>query len=284
MIKLIASDLDGTLLSGHDQVHPENVKALQAAMARGVHFAVASGRSVSSCSILMRAHGLDEVTIIGVNGCQVMDRPFGKIIVEHQLRQDAAREAMRVFDAYGLGACLYTRDALVYSTQRILEVCEGGRQKTTSHEQMDGAGTRILSGPEAVQQALEGTPLKAFCIVDHGQEEAFAAAREACARIPGISITSSWINNFEVMPEGVDKGTALRELAEHLGIKRDEVMAFGDSENDVEMLRWAGHSYAMENAQPEVKEAAANCTGHCTEGGVGMAIWKHLKADGEVVL
>jgi hydroxymethylpyrimidine pyrophosphatase-like HAD family hydrolase len=68
MIRLIACDLDGTLLSSPDLIHPDNKKAICAAQRKGVHFVVASGRSCGNCSQLLKSNGMDAM-IIGVNGC-----------------------------------------------------------------------------------------------------------------------------------------------------------------------------------------------------------------------
>lgn len=273
MIRLIASDLDGTLLSRFDTIHPENLRAIREAMSYGVHFAAVSGRSAAACSILMQAHGLDDAHILGVNGCHVLDRPFGRTLEAHLMGREAARRAIEVALAHELEACLYTQDAIIYADEESLIRHEGGANNPNQERLLASAGLRVVAGMDAMEAGLAGRPMKTFCIARPGQDNAaFLAAREETARIPGVSMTSSWHNNYEAMPEGVDKGTALASLAARLGIGPDEVLAFGDNENDLPMLMWAGHGYAVENAQDIVKQSVCRTTGQCMDGGVAQAI------------
>lgn len=273
---MIASDLDGTLLQDHDRIHPDNLAALLRVMDKGVVFAMASGRSAAACSQIALAHGLDRAVIIGVNGGQVWDGPFGGVVSVHRLPRETARAAMDIFSENGLQACLYTEDAIVYSDRPALAWMEEMDEERAGNAQLMRAGMRILSGTKAVDAALQTTPLKTFCVKQEGQEAAFARAREMCAKLQGVELTSSWSDNFEVMPLGVNKGEALKALASRLGIARDEVMAFGDNENDIPMLAWARYGYAMANAQPAVRSAVPYQTGACSDGGVAQAIARWL--------
>lgn len=274
MIRLIVSDLDGTLLSDHETIHPENVAAIKAAMEQGIHFAVASGRSAASCSVLLRMHGLEETPILAVNGCHIVEKPFGRTLAMHCMTAQAARESIDIMEAHGLEGCLYAGNAIVYTSQSALRECEGDMEASDYHDMLRSAGERVEAGLEAMRAAIETTPMKTFCLCQPGQEEAFARAREASAHIADTDLTSSWISNFEVMPAGVDKGTAVRDLAAQLGIAREDVLAFGDNDNDLPMLRWAGHGVAMRNSVPVVLEEIRRVTGHCRDGGVAKEIYR----------
>ena len=81
---------------------------------------------------------------------------------------------------------------------------------------------------------------------------------------------------MELAAGGVNKGTALQALAAHLGLGPEQVMAFGDAGNDLEMLSWAGWSFAMDNASPQAKAAAKYRTAANTEAGVGQAVEKYV--------
>lgn len=274
MIKLIATDLDGTLLSGYDTISEENIVAIRAEMAKGVHFTVASGRSAYSCARLLRMHGLEEAHIIAVNGAHTMDRPFGKTLSLHVMEPALAAECIRIFESYDLHSCLYAADMVVYGTQESMAYFEYKPAKIAVKD-AETAPEPIRYGPDAMRAALAASPLKAFCAYRKGQQAAFEAARAACARLDGASLTSSWMDNFEVMPTGVDKGAALCALAAQLGIDREEVMAFGDHDNDLSMLTWAGVGVAMGNARESIKHAVRHVTKTCNESGVahGIALW-----------
>lgn len=257
MIKLIATDLDGTLLKDHETIHEDNLSAIREAQRRGALFAIASGRNIESCYRLLERHGIQGAAVIAMNGCQIAESLRGGILRVRYIDSASARATMRIFAENGLDACLCTEDDVLYPTAQA--------RLSISGKTGPGDGERI-------EPALRGNVFKTFCICKKGQEAAFARAREECGRLPGVYLTRSWADNFEVMPKGVDKGEALRSLAESLGIAPGEIMAFGDYENDLEMLRYAGHSYAMGNATEAVKAAARHITGRCREGGVAQAI------------
>lgn len=276
MIRLIVSDLDGTLLSSHDTIHPDNLAAVQKALRRGIRFAVASGRGPAACSVLLRDAGLDEVPILGVNGAHVIDRPYGRMIALHAMAPEAAAQVAAIAERHGLDACFYNQDAIVYGTRDAYDRQTAVHQSDTFAARMAEAGCAYRIGQEALREALARPVLKAYCVFLPGQEDAFAKARAEAARIPGVALTSSWHDNFEVMPEGVDKGSAVRALAAQYGVAAQEVLAFGDSDNDLPMLRWAGHGYAMGNAAPEVKAEIDRHTAPCHEAGVARVIERYL--------
>jgi len=275
MIRLIASDLDGTLLKDHETIHPDNLIALREAMDRGIRFAVASGRSPTSCARLLLAHGLEDAHIISVNGCKVVERPFGRVLASHYLGEGIAQAVLEILAQHGLEACLYAEDMTVYTSEESFVYHEGmsyAEWKSSWNPEDQAHRWRKLCGAEGIAEGLRSRPMKVFCTRHPGQEAAHARARAACAALPGVEMTSSWFDNFEVMPAGVDKGMALCALASGLGISRQEVMAFGDCDNDLSMLTWAGIGVAMGNAQPVVKAGAAYETGTHREGGVAQGI------------
>ena len=91
-----------------------------------------------------------------------------------------------------------------------------------------------------------------------------------------LAVTTSFGENMELTAPGVNKGSAVQALCEKLGLEPDQVMAFGDAGNDLELLAWAGWSFAMGNASSEAKAAARYTTGTNREGGVGMAVEQYL--------
>ncbi|MGL5244586.1 MAG: HAD-IIB family hydrolase, partial [Sarcina sp.] len=94
--------------------------------------------------------------------------------------------------------------------------------------------------------------------------------------VPGLEVVSSSLNNFEIMAEGTSKGKAVKALAERLGVKREEIMCIGDSENDLSMIEYAGVGIAMGNALDMLKEKATFVTKSNNEHGVARAIEKFI--------
>lgn len=257
-ISMIVSDLDGTLLCDHETIHPDNLRAIQRAISLGIRFVVATGRSLSSCRRLLARHGIEDAHIIAVNGCQTAELHSDALLDAHYLETDAGIASLAIYAKYGLHGCLYTENSTVYPTEEAM--C------AISSHQMSNCG------PAALAAALSKKLLKTFCIRRDGQEEAFACARAECAALPNVEITSSWHDNFEVMPYGVDKGHAVLRLAKMLGIGKERIAAFGDSENDLSMLTVVGYGYAMANASDVVRKAVDRYTGSNADGGVAMAL------------
>lgn len=250
--------MDGTLLIDHETIHPNNVKAIHRAMEQGARFVVASGRTVASCRRVLAAHALHDIAVIGANGGEISDHE-GFIVEQHFMDSELARKTLRIYSENGLHACLCSEKGVVYPTAEAMERIAGRTAEASKY------------GENAIQDALVH-PYKTACIKLAGQESAFEAARNACERLPGIQITSSWHNNFEAMPTGVSKGAALRRLAARLDICADEVLAFGDGENDLSMLAYVGFGYVMGNAQADIIAKAKYVTGRNDQAGVAQGI------------
>lgn len=109
-----------------------------------------------------------------------------------------------------------------------------------------------------------------------GETEVLAEALGEINLLPGIHITRSAENNFEVMPKGVNKGLALRELAHVMGISLDQIMAIGDSDNDTDMLKIVGMPVVMGNGDDAVKQLARYITDTNDNGGVAQAIYRFI--------
>lgn len=250
-IRLIACDMDGTLLGPDGKVSPGNAAALGRAVDAGIALLVASGRSPGEIATLMR--GVDApFDILSMNGALVrlrghddMRRPLSPAHIA--LCADAAEEN-------GIPWVVFTGESILDS-----------ERNEKNWRNRAGSVTR----DEAV--ALADSILKFVAFDRHGNPEGLLRARDAAQRA-GLAVASSWTNNFEVNAPGVDKGSALRAAADALGIRRGQVMALGDYENDLTMLAWAGWSVAMGNALPRVAAAARYQTATNAEDGVAQAI------------
>ena len=129
--------------------------------------------------------------------------------------------------------------------------------------------------PEDLNAALEGKAVEKIHIfhVPPERRQELLDAVEACGP---LAVTTSFGDNMELTAPGVTKGSAVQALCARLGLGPDQVMAFGDAGNDLELLSWASWSFAMANASDEAKAAARYITGTNREGGVGMAVEQYL--------
>jgi len=271
VIRLVALDLDGTLLDGRGRVPAENLEALAAAARRGVHLVVVTGRSYPFA--LQAVGGLpNPLTLIAYNGAVARVRGGGTLAVRHLAPETARRvlEATRPwrastlmqFDRDGEGQTVY--DRMSWEPPNRRGYFERIRHLVRAVDDLEGA----LDDDPPVQVAFNGgTREMADVVAAVGAVE----GQHAMA----VSVTSYPARDFtlvDVNAAGATKGPALADIARHLGVARDEVFAIGDNHNDVDMLRWAGTAVVMGNAEPELLDLGLPVTAPNTEAGVAQAL------------
>ncbi|MBR3018536.1 MAG: HAD family phosphatase [Clostridia bacterium] len=261
-IRLIATDLDGTLLNSRRQIPDRNLLAIRAAQEKGITVAISTGRFPENVYVLLEDYAL-RCPIIGANGADIIDENLNRL----SETCIAAESALRVLEQLiRLGS-----DYFMFASQAICTSLE-----TRKHHSELSYGNRIrvlgftyYHGPkEAAALADQGITHK-FFVCDNVP---LPLVREALRGIPGISMTQSSANNIEIMPLGIDKGIGIRRLADLLGIAMSQVMALGDEENDIPMLRAAGYGVAMGNGSEEAKAAARFITDTNDNCGFAKAI------------
>lgn len=260
-LRLVAIDLDGTLLDGmgHD-LSEHNLKALRAAEAAGIRIAIATGRRTAYASPVFERHGFSpEMPIISSNGA-VTRTLGGKILAQRKMRADVARELCGLLRPFGV--VVFTFDRAGNGNHRELVV-----------EDLDETSRHIALWAEANRNAIEVIkPLESA--FDSGEDpiQGMVAGSVAQMRMAEAALAASPLSSLcaairteypardlsivDLMPVGVSKGVALRELCEMLGIDRKETMAIGDNWNDLDMLEWAAQGVLMGNAAPELKTRA----------------------------
>jgi len=267
-VRLIAADMDGTLLNQYSQVSGRTARAIRKAREKGILFAACTGRFPDDASMVMKDAGI-EGAVIGVNGCVIYDKPFGNTLTEHLMRPETARRAAEVLEELREGYFIFCRGA-VYARH----------MEKKHHSEIDFVDRREIvervryyHGKEACLQALDQPIYKFYIYHTNGGHE-MAEIRESLGAVPDHSLTQSNDNNVEIMPAHVSKGTGLKDLAERLSISPENILALGDQLNDLPMLNYAGISVAMGNASPAVKAAARHVTTPNTEDGVAEAIYR----------
>lgn len=271
-IRLVAVDLDGTLLREGGIASRLTRSTVRAAAKSGVHIILATGRTCQTAISLARSLGLQD-PIISANGAHVMSSPSGEDWQVIPVPADVWPGLVELLD--GLGArfethvkggsfmeARFTRKtkprakSLGDALRRWLSPARRGRARIVA----DGASVK-----------LAGQALKAFV---HGPSEVvqkIIAAGEAA--FPGrlhyvITVTATRESVLEIQDVSVSKGQALALVAERLGMAMDETAALGDGDNDVEMLEAAGIGVAMANASPKLAMVADRFTLSCDEDGV----------------
>lgn len=272
-VKLIAMDMDGTLLLPQPRVQPISdgcIRALHRADEAGIHLAIASGRVADDAGFFALDMDLPNVHILGVNGSCCLDRPMGQVSENHTLPLPTAQAILDLLTERGLAYGVFCPFDLVLSKRDVSE--EEVRLHWGTYLLRESCRCRVHMGGEGLAEAMAKGVNKLLVLDDRGQEvlSPVRSLLEQC--FPEIEVTSSWINNLEINPRGVNKGSALTALADRLGIPMSQVMAIGDQGNDLPMLACAGYAVAMGNSAPEVLAQATHVTLSNAEDGVAAAI------------
>lgn len=270
-IKLIAFDLDGTLLTASKEITSYTRRILEEAAARGIEIVPATGRPI-------RGVPEDLYCFPGVryavtsNGARLIEMATGRTVREDLLSYEKAKEVLAILQEYD------TMREVFYDGQGYIEKEKLPRVERYIHTK---AVTDYITRTRVPVEDLEGMFERERRAVDKVQG-IFAdwGEREACyarlLKMSGIEVAGALGNNVEVNGAGVHKGAALTVLGERLGISPEEMLAFGDGSNDITMLQMAGTGIAVANAQPEVREAADGIAGSNDEDGVARYIERHI--------
>ncbi|MGC9522608.1 MAG: Cof-type HAD-IIB family hydrolase [Anaerolineae bacterium] len=243
MIQLIAFDLDGTLMDGDQRISPRVRKALSSTVGRGVKVTLATGRMFSATVGYARDLGI-EMPLICYQGGWIQGLNTD-VLRRVTLPQDHAHAALALGQTEGWHRILYA-DGQLYIDEP--------RYPLRFYEQLLGPNPEIRPDLEQVLEHHEADKVLFVAdpdrIPDMGQLLNNRFGQEA-------EVVRSHAQFVEVVPKGVDKGSALAWLAEYVGVPREATLAVGDQENDLSMIRWAGTGVAMGNATTGVKQAAA---------------------------
>ena len=268
-VRIIASDLDGTLINSKEELSTANLDALMRAAAEGIEFVPATGRFYESMPDVIK--DLEFVNYaITCNGAEVYDVRNKQVIFSANIPMDRAVEAMEFLDGYPILYYCYMDNA-AWITAKVKE------------EMLAGITDDLLRN--YAQKACRPVPdLKQF-IRDTGHDVQKIIALTADIELREIiwkiltgdayadfTITSAFMQNIEINAKDANKGYALKMLADHLKVDMEETMALGDGTNDTSMIVDAGLGIAMENAAEEVKAAADYITASIAEDGVAKAI------------
>jgi len=270
-IRMVVSDLDGTLLSGPRHISERTRRALAEVRDMGVHVVLASARPPRS---IRRYHEALALTapVIASNGALLWDLHAGIPVARIAMEPDLAWEITQLGRSLGTIVNLESDDEWFTDStnERILE-----NIRIFAVPPPDGVGV--------LDEMLErGEPVdKIFLdLRDLAPEEA-ETARAAVTRAVGqrVNLTETVPGLLDMVAAGATKAAMAQRLARSLGVKAEEVLALGDHDNDVSMLRWAGIGVAMGNATPAAKEAADTITSSNLRDGVADAL-QHWVLDG----
>lgn len=255
--KLIASDLDGTLVRSDGTVDPRTRRALAAAEAAGATVVFCTARPHRGLDTLANETGHRGVAICN-NGAMLWDLHTESVLEASPLAPAVARKLVALLEAEVPGGA--------WAVERTGGFGHEPGYVTRWPIPADAAvdAVHALIAEPAVKLLLRHSRLSADVLL--------ARARAACGHLAELSHSSMTDALLEISAAGVSKATALARLCAQRGIDRRDVVAFGDMPNDVPMLAWAGHSVAVANAHPDAQAAADELTASNDEAGVALVL------------
>lgn len=286
MIKVIASDMDGTLLNENHEISERTVKAIRQAERRGIRFMIITGRT-----FLGALEGLGEAEFtcdyIVSSGAEVRNERK-ELVFEGLLKKEACKTVCEILERYPVQT-LFCTDHLEYCFGNeedleinLLEHIKAFDESIPEDElknhffyQLLRDKTRCVENYEELEKMK--APISKIFIFSL-KLEALKKLRRELKKIPGIVIASSGDNNLEITDVSAQKGIVLKRYIESLGYEMGEVMVLGDSMNDYSMFSMDfGAKVAMGNADPEIKKLATFITKTNAEDGAAFAIEELLK-------
>ena len=266
MIKLIFSDIDGTLLDSKGRMPPDFDEVIAQLAARGVLFAPCSGRQYFSLLDSFPAYR-DKFLFVAENGALVMYQGrelFASVMERALIRQVVLAVAARFPEA----CCLLCGKRAAYIRQE--QAGDAVRAALKKY------GTHFVTAADFSAIGDEPVKLSFFDASGRAESTVYQALQPFADRLHVICSDAHWV---DVMNRESNKGAAIRQVQQKLGVQPDECAAFGDARNDREMMEAVGCSFAMANAHPKIQALARFAAAGNDEGGVLRAI-RRLIAEG----
>lgn len=230
MIKLIALDIDGTLLDDNGNVSPNTILKLKELIEKGIHIVLATGRTHQSADNLQKRLSLD-VPIISYNGGKITLPSKGEIFDS----KIPVKDAIKIIE--------YAEENNVYAKAYIDDVMYISEEDQDSIDFAKKHGIKY----SAIGKLSTNIKQDVSMIVFFEKDEELGDIDSLFGHM-NVSITRSMPKAYEFMAKGSTKGNSLRILSDYLGIKREEILAVGNALNDLEMLKFAGVGIAMKNS------------------------------------
>ena len=279
-MKLIATDLDGTLLNEKGEISIENARAIKKAMDHGIQFVVATGRSYHAAKNPIQARGIT-CPIICLNGAITYDLNQ-ELIRKVPMDMAICKEILSVCQQADMYIEFFTEnnvfsDSREYFMQVMMDIIKSANPDVSEESIRSRAEARFQN--DQVQfidhyheiftmENIDIYKILGFSLDKKKLKDVFSKLEDKS----NLTITSSGDINLEFNHPEAQKGIALEILANSMGIKMEDVMALGDNLNDKSMLQRSGRGVAMENATDEIKELCKYKTKTNNENGVAFAI------------
>lgn len=283
MIKLVASDLDGTILAKNNYIYENNYKAIRDLLNNKMNFVICTGKTYpitkEICSKINATYG-----IFG-NGNQIIDLKTGKEIYSNLLSKNDVLTCIDIAKKYNMHVHIYTNTEVI--SEELLYLDLRNYKLQTSNNTKTSMEFKIVNN---IKNHLSNNDVKVRKLVVTSTHSTQMAKDEI---LNSLNVSTTTIKKFgsykdlvidkeyeyiDIMPKNVSKNTALQILGDYLHISSEEMLTIGDNLNDFDMIKNAGIGVAVANAYDEVKQVANYTTINPVEkGGFAEAVYKFIK-------
>lgn len=262
MIKMIVSDMDGTLLNKDLKISQKNLDAIDYIRSKGIRFCVATGRPEQLVKEYINDLQMEDPMIL-YNG-SVITHPFkeGKLF-ELKLSENQIRDIVTICEQHNVIYMLYTKDRIISKPNYRVDFFEERNKSLPLKEKCVFEDIRDI-------ELLVKEDVNKILIIEQDEEKFELVKNEFMSRTD-LNVASSQKGFIDCNPKGASKGNALKVLCEHFGYSLDEVIVFGDQDNDVSMMKIAGTSVCMLNGSYLAKKHSDDIT--LSNNDSGFAYW-----------
>lgn len=266
--KLLALDMDGTLLNSDLKISQENKMVIEELKKMGVVVTIATGRTYPAIIAYARELNID-VPIIAYNGGIIKYLHDGRIIYSNNIPVEQCINTIDICKEFDVDCYLYSENKIFIEKQGfLLEFYEEINKNLKEQEKIEVVNVKDM------KNSLKEDPKIYKIVVFSDNANAVSEVSKKLLKEGNLEVYKSSDCFLDVTNKGVSKGIGVKKLAEYLEIAKEEIIAVGDSDNDISMLKYAGLGIAMGNAIEETKQAADYVTDSNNENGVANAIRK----------
>lgn len=271
---VIALDLDGTLLTPQKTILPASLNALRDARAAGVKVLIVTGRHHVAIHPFYQALGLDTPAIC-CNGSYLYDYPARQVLASNPLRTEQARQLVTLLETYQIEGLMYVDDAMLYpaNSEKIAGHVARTRAWASSLPEAQRPVFKEVSSLRDSASTVDN--IWKFALIDSDLPKLRQFTEQVESTL-GLSGEWSWQDQVDITQHGNSKGARLAEWVAQQGLSMDQVVAFGDNENDLSMLETAGLGVAMGNAADNIKARAKLTIGNNEQASIADAIYRYV--------
>ena len=289
MYKLVAIDLDGTMLNQYGEVTEKTKKIVKKCIEKGAEIVLASGRPIDSIKTIARDLGIEGYFIAG-NGALIYDIQKDKVIYENYIKKEKVLEIIKICEENSIAYNVYT-DKLILTTNLKFNVLYYYKENLKK-EQNKQTNISIVKNMYEYVEGMEDGKFSKITICDQN-DTIFQSIIKKVKEISDVKVLDIAHMSRKVIVQGteeipieyfyteisaknVDKWTAIEFLIEKLGLKKEDIMAIGDNMNDKEMIENAGLGIAMKDSTPEIVKIAKEITDANDNDGVAKILEKYF--------